>query len=202
MDIDQFLGLPDWRKVELKCTNTKFNSYPIQTQEEENIRRVSILSICAHFAMQNYKYFIENISQATLDGLWPSAMELFVTPKFLNHLPFNILTKYGYCYCCESYQGYNKTSFRTMKTTKQKSIMPLYGICKQAQRNIKQKNLIRVTPFQRCVTWQPLRMYEQIIDYDIKLWFERNYRIYHFEDYQLDLRNIYLFDYLQNNYKA
>jgi hypothetical protein len=139
---------------------------------------------------------------ATLDGLWPSAMELFVTPKFLSYVPVRLLTNYGYCYCCENYQGYNKTSFRTMNSNKRKVIQPLYGICKLAKRQISQSNLIRVTPYQRCVAWQPLRMYEQIIDYHIELWFDKNYRKYHIEDYMIDLRTIYLFDYLQNKYKA
>lgn len=199
MDINQFLELPDWKKIQLKMTQSKFNSYPIQTQEQEQERRLSILGICAHFAIQDFDTFILNISQSTLDGLWPRAMELFITPKLFDVVSINSLLDFGYCYCCEGFQGYNNTGYRSIKNSK---VTPLYGICRQARQEGLSKSLTRVNPNQRCISWNPLRMYEQIIDSRIKNTFAQKNISYYYEDYKKDLNTIDLWDYFQNRYKS
>lgn len=200
MDVKQFLELPDWKKVQLKLSNVKFNNYPIQTEEQELKRRISVLSLCSHFAMQDTFTFINSISQSTLDGLWPSAMELFVTPKSLEYIPLNILFRFGYCYCCNNFQGYNRIHYD--RIIKNSNIYPMYGICALAKEDKLPSNLIRVSPQQRCVAWNPLRMYEQITDYQIKKWFQDQSKEYSYKDYKKDLETISLFDYFQNRYKA
>ena len=200
MDIQKFLDLPDWQKVELKRTQRKFNSYPMQTQKQELDRRVSVLTLCAHFAMKDYDTFIDQISQKTLDGLWPSAMELFVTPKLFDVIPIDLLTNFSYCYCCTSFIGYNKMHYRAVKYSK---VTPLYGICKLAKDEpMIERSLIRVNPKQRCVAWNPLRMYEQITDFHIKQFLNHQKTPYSYIDYQRDLKTINIFDYFQNRYNA
>jgi hypothetical protein len=199
MDIDQFLDLPDWKKIQLKMTQSKFNSYPIQTRQQEDNRREAILAICAHFAMQGYDSFINMISQRTLDGLWPTAMELFITPKLFDIISYINLLKFGHCYFCDHFQGHNKISYRSINKFNLK-VTPLYGICLNAKNEGYSKALSRVIPNQRCVAWTPLAMYEQILDYHIKLiLFNSHYR---YSDYIKDLNTIDIWDYFQNRYKA
>jgi hypothetical protein len=199
MDINQFLELPDWKKIELKMTQSKFNSYPIQTQEQEHDRRLSILSICAHFAMQDFDMFINSISQRTLDGLWPTAMELFITPHLLDVMPYTNLLEFGNCYCCQNFQGYNRISYRSVKKS---SVIPLFGICVKAKNEGYSRALARVNPNQRCISWNPIVMYEQIIDFRIKNIFKQKRADYSYLDYKKDLATINIWDYFQNRYKA
>lgn len=199
IDIDQFLELPDWKKIQLKMTQSKFNSYPIQTQEQEHDRKLAILNICAHFAMQDFDTFIEKTSQATLDGLWPMAMELFITPQLLDIIPYQYLLEFGNCYCCANFQGYNKINYRAVYNS---NIIPLFGICKIAKDEGLSNTLTRVIPGQCCVAWNPLRMYEQIIDFRIRTLLKSKKLKYDYSDYKKDLNTIDLWDYFQNRYKA
>lgn len=199
MDINQFLGLPDWKKIQLKLTQSKFNAYPIQTEEQQINRHESILGICAHFAMQDYDLFIETISQATLDGLWPMAMELFVTPRLLDIMPYNELLEFGHCYCCEHFQGHNTITYRSLRYA---PVIPLFGICKRAKSEGYSKSLTRVTPDQRCVSWNPLKFYEDVIDYRIKRRTSQTNANYVYDDYHKDLNTVDLWHYFQNRYKS
>ena len=200
IDVQNFLELPDWKKIQFKMTQSKFNNYPIQTKQQEYERRDLILQICSYFAMQDFKEFIDNISQITFDGLWPMAMELFITPRLLDILPYQKLLKFSYCNCCANYQGYNKQKiYSQLNKTKVHSI---FGICTLAQNENYSKSLIRVSPYQRCVSWNPLRIYEQIIDFQIKSFLERKNNIYTYKDYKKDLNTIDIWDYFQNRYKT
>lgn len=199
MDVNQFLELPDWKKMELKMTQSKFNSYPIQTDEQELKRRISVLQICSHFAMKEFEEFINMISQKTLDGLWPIAMELFVTPRLLDNINFDDLLEFGNCYCCEYFQGYNKIHLRAVKKSK---VIPLLGICSRARSANLSKALMRVSPEQCCIAWNPKKMYEDTIDYRIKKRFAEIKSSYYYDDYQKDLKSIDIWDFFQNNYKS
>lgn len=199
IDVKQFLDLPDWKKIELKMTQSKFNSYPIQTEQQELHRRIGIFSICAHFAMQDFNVFMNTISQTTLDGLWPMAMELFITPRILDFISIDFFEKFGICYYCEDFQGYNKIDYRVRKKAKVRSI---YGKCKQASEITENRSLMRVLPEQRCVSWNPLRLIEQIIDQKIKNLLEQKSSMYYYDDYKKDIKTIDLWDYFQNRYKS
>ena len=92
MDVKQFLELTDWKKVQLKLSNVKFNNYPIQTEEQELKRRISVLSLCSHFAMQDTFTFINSVVAVlitSLQGLDIAAVAIIVPllnafTKFLN----------------------------------------------------------------------------------------------------------------------
>ena len=201
MDINQFLELPDWKKIELKMAQNKYIRYPVQTDEQELNRRISVLQICSHFAMQEFNEFINTISQKTLDGLWPIAMELFVTPKLLDDsvMDWHDLLEFSNCYCCEYFHGFNKVHIRAIRRSK---IIPLFGICGCADNSDLSKALTRVSPDQRCIAWNPKKMYEDTIDYRIKKRFAQTQSTYYYDDYQKDLKTIDIWTYFQNNYKS
>ena len=199
-DINQFLKLSDWKKIEFKLTQSKFNSYPLQTPEQENDRKKAVLQICAWFAMQDFDKFMKTISyQQSLDGLWPNAMELFVTPKLLDIMPYYEFLEFGSCYCCEHYQGYNKINYRSVKKS---NIISLFGICKLIKNEEHSSVLNRVSPNQVCVSWNPLKMYEDIMDYRIRETCIQKNMLYSYEDYIQDINIVNLWDYFQNRYKS
>lgn len=195
------MKLPDWKKIELKMTQSKFNSYPIQTEEQEYNRRISILNICAYFAMTDFDSFVDSLSQNSLDGIWPLAMELFVTPRLLDNkiVPYKELLTFGRCYCCENFGGHNDIYQPKLRN---KKLIPLYGICMNTKDSKRFSGILsRVRPQQRCISWNPLKIYEQVIDFRIKKLFEKKYTSYRYEDYMIDLRTIDIWDFFQNKYK-
>ena len=201
-DVQEFLQLPDWRKIELKLTQSKFNSYPVQTFEQENDRRTAVLKICAYFAMVNFDEFVETLHQNSFDGIWPFAMELFVTPRLLDRYvtPYKELLVFSRCYCCKHFKGYNNTYQPVLN---KKKIVPLYGVCLNTRiRKKYSKILSRVRPDQRCVSWNPIKIYQQAINARIKNLFMKKYTDYQYEDYLMDLRTIDIWDFFQNKYKT
>jgi hypothetical protein len=193
--------LPDWRKIELKLTQSKFNNYPVQTIEQESTRRDAVLQICAYFAMVNFDEFVDTLHQNTFDGIWPLAMELFITPRLLDQgvTPYKQLLAFGKCYCCEHFKGYNNTYQPVLG---KKNIIPLYGVCSKTRIKKKYSRILsRVRPDQRCVSWNPMRIYQQAINARIKNLFDEKYTDYSYNDYLMDLKTIDIWDFFQNRYK-
>lgn len=208
LDIDTFLNLPDWRKVQLKIKYGKFNDYPIQTIEEENNRINGLIAMCAHFANKSFDDYIESKNGFNISAirLWPLAMDLFITPKLFDVINVRKLCHFGYCICCQYFVGINK--LHRSKNVK-RNVVSIYGDCalinkrKFRYRHIKNNETFkRVKPYFRCIAWNPLEIYVSLTDiYIKKVLTEENKNRYDYEDYKKDLNLINIKDYFINQYQ-
>lgn len=202
-DIIQFLKLPDWKKISCKINYPKFNSYPIQTKEQEHKRSEMLYALCAHFAMMNYDEFINSLS-SPIDDIWPRAMELFITPTLLDLVNLNTLIKYAYCPFCEYYAGL-RIQPRIWDRMNRFKVIPVYGRCDIIENTNNNINLghisSHVSIMQRCPGWNPIPMIESTIDLNIKKLFASENFPYYYSDYKKDLEYLDLWDFLRNRYR-
>lgn len=204
MDVDNFLNLPDWQKIELKRTTYGLNRFPLQTLEQELNRRVVMLEICALFNNRPYYEFVSGINQSTLDGLWPTGMELFITPRLLDVMPVFVMTEYAMCYCCKHYCGYSGSHYLLRREfAGKRKVISLFGSCQLAKEVINPINqdLIRVQPEHRCIGWFPTIFYSHATEMKIKRWLKNPEIDYAYEDYMRDLGLVNIFDFFQNRYR-
>jgi len=188
-NLDDFLLLPDWKKVELKIKSRKYVNYPLMTQEQENTRINKILQIVLLF---NKDINLQDHEQVSLQGHWPIFLESIITPKLLDVLPLELfINSFGNCLHCRSFIGFNKNHIKT----KRPKIIPLKGFC---DNDMKQKY---INPQNACNLWIPANFIMQIIHKRIGA-FLSNCGEYSFEEYKEDLMNICFWDYFFDTYSS
>ena len=202
LNINQFLTLPDWKKIQLWTKEKAFKKYPFQTKEQEFNRKIIILKICSFFLMEEeFSDYVDLIDYDSIDIKriqnfhWPSLIEHYLTPKFLDILPeyFYYFFEHAMCYCCDHFIGYNK---RTILSVEKTPIIPLYGICEQ-MRNSNFENF-RVFPTTRCSLWSPKQFYECLLRIKAKKIIEKNNGSYQYSEYEKDLKFIHFWTYFKN----
>lgn len=196
---NEYLELPDWKKVGLKIGRSDFSTYPLQTKEQRNNRKYQILRLCAYFQFIKTNAFIRNHrnhNENTLDGVWNPTMEKWITPRSLDIINFpQLISDYAICYACEHYGSYRNSHYmlRT-KMKKHRKIVPFNGVCTHEVRY----GFI-IDPEFRCENWSPFWFYQKIIDNRIKRILNKSE--YSIKDYEKDLDCVDLFDYFQDRYR-
>lgn len=180
--IEQFLKLPDWEKVTLR-SDPKYRGFPLMTEQQRTTRNQVLLDICFYFS----KGVMTEDSNPIL--YWPNELELYVTPRLLDFINFNFLSRFASCYYCEKFNGFHSQEFRMFKNNAR--IIPISGKCYH-----RKKYPAIVSPNDICPAWSlklfySLTMYEQI---KTKL----KDTEYTWEDYQMDLDKINLWMYFSN----
>lgn len=188
-NLDTFLRLPDWKKVELKIKDWKYRNYPLMTQEQENTRINKIFQIILLF---NKDLNLQNQEQVNLRGYWPVFLESIITPRLLDLLPLELfINDFSNCVHCRSFIGFNKNHIKM----KQPKVIPLKGFC---DNDMKQKH---INPRNSCNLWIPANLIMQIIHKRIED-FLINCEEYSFEEYKEDLINICFWDYFFDEYSS
>ena len=196
--IQDFLILPDWKKVELKINDQKYFTYPFMTNEEEYRRKEKIYQITSHYSKISFEDLTEH-PDYTLDDTWPSILERFMTPKLLDFAPLDFWCQFGYCYCCTHWRGLKKTHFKLIARNKSNGPFPFSGIC-AAQRSKKDKRKRLIAKYTDCCsTWLPNRLYQSIYTVSIEKGLKNN-KLYNLKDYQRDLSTINIWDYFFDKY--
>jgi len=203
----EFLNLPDWKKVHLKISYSKFINYRLMTEEQEFTRRQKIYKIASHYGHVDLD-ILQNDSNITLDNSWPKNVEKFITPKLLDLFNTNWFCKFGYCFFCNYFDGFNKMHFKFFfaKIPKNQTV-PFSGRCKHIlNRTIsndssaygRKRNF--VDPRFSCFLWEPMQLYFQIIQMNIANKLDQFNSNYHIRDYVYDLQNVNLWNYFFNKY--
>ena len=208
-DEKDFLNLPDWKKVHLKISYSKFVNYRLMTEEQEQERKQKIFTISAHYGQVDL-YDLQNDPNLTLDNSWPKNIEKYVTPRLLDLFDTEWFCKFGFCYFCNHFDGYNKNHYKYFFAKKPKvKTIPFSGKCRHIfNRDQKvdwlNKNHQFVDPKYCCHLWEPMDLYFQIIQIEIadKLSeFDENLDFYYdIEDYAFDLHNVNIWNYFFNKY--
>jgi hypothetical protein len=178
---EDFYKLPDWEKLKLKRSRSKYRGYRMMTQDQESNRKEVIYDICAHFGMTT----VENLEEdafVTMENFWPTKIEFFVTPKTLDYFPAQFLCKYGYCSYCIHYEGYAKNN--KLKS----NIIPFKGIC------TKDGNKDIVPHDARCYSWELGTFHIQLMYVMIEKVLDNNSN-YNFDEFIADLENFNFWNY-------
>jgi hypothetical protein len=198
--IQDFLILPDWKKVQLKINEKRYLTYPYMTNEEEQRRKEKIYMIASHFSKVDFNDLIENPIY-TLDDTWPLLLEKFITPKLLDLVPIEFWCQFGQCYFCAHRRGDKKTHFKLILKKKSLKAFPLSNYCRiKKSRSDKRRNLI-VRYNHCCSVWLPDRLYQGIYSINIENFLKFN-NFYSLKDYISDLRNINIWDYFFDKYST
>jgi hypothetical protein len=176
---EDFYKLPDWKKIKLKRSKSKYRGYRIMTRDQENHRRDVILSICAHFGMVTVEELDEEVF-AVMENYWPTKIEYFLTPKMLDYLNVDSICEFGYCSHCIHYTGYTNHKIRT-------NVIPYTGVCT--------KDSKAITPYNsRCCNWELGTFHIQIMFVRIEKLLE-NCNSYNMDEYTKDLENFNFWNY-------
>jgi hypothetical protein len=175
------------------------------TEEQEQDRKQKIFAIAAHFGQVDL-YELQNNPNLTLDSSWPKDLEKYVTPRLLDLFNSEWFCKFGYCYFCNFFDGYNKLHYKYFfaKNSKNK-LIPFSGKCRHVF-NREQNSLFTNTKYQyvdpkfSCHLWQPMNLYFQIIQIQIANKLSEDMSVYDIEDYAFDLHNINIWNYFFNKY--
>jgi hypothetical protein len=182
---EDFYKLPDWEKLKLKRSRSKYRGYRMMTQDQETIRREAIYDICAHFGMTTVGQLDED-AFFTMKNLWPIKIEYFVTPKTLEYFSVKTLCQFGYCSFCVHYEGYTKSD--KLRT----NIVPFKGICIKDEHDI-------VPHDARCCNWELGTFHVQLMYIQIERVLD-NCQNYNFNEYIKDLEDFNFWNYFfQNN---
>jgi hypothetical protein len=206
----EFINLPDWKKVHLKISYSKFANYRLMTDEQEQNRKQKIFAIAAHYGQLDIDELQQNPS-LTLDNSWPKNIEKYITPKLLDLFNVDWFCKFGYCYMCDYFSGHNKAHYKYLFAKKPKNkITTFSGKCRHVynRRNHKASWILNhhefVDPKFCCHLWEPMELYFQIIQIEIS---NRLYQLnanldfdYDVEDYAFDLHNVNIWNYFFNKY--
>ena len=205
-DEKEFLNLPDWKKVHLKISYSKFVNYRLMTEQQEHDRKQMIFTIAAHYGQTDIEELQSNTSM-TLDNSWPKNIEKYITPRLLDLFDSNWFCKFGCCYCCQYFNGQNNMHYKFLFAKKSKSkLIPFSGKCQHIFNRDKTRNSWIgkqhqfVTPKFCCHLWEPMELYFQIIQIEIA---DKLYEIdstYDIEDYAFDLHNVNIWNYFFNKY--
>lgn len=198
--IQDFLILPDWRKVQLKMNEERYLTYPYMTNEEEQQRKYKIYVIASHFSKVAFDDLVENPAY-TLDDTWPHILEKFITPKLLDIIPLKFWCQFGKCYFCAHWRGCKKTYFKLIFKKRSNKAFPFSNYCRiKKSKTDKRRNLI-VKYDHCCNVWLPDQLYQQIYLINIEKFLMSN-DSYNIGDYIYDLRKINMWDYFFNKYSA
>jgi len=201
-NFDSFLGLPDWKKVELKLCQAKFSAFPLMDYETDQSRKAMIYHIASHYGRIDVVDLIESQNKS-LDNTWPRYLENIITPKILDIMDLKFFTQFGYCYCCKNYQGFNRMHYKKLNQ-KGNKIVPISGRCTQQFNNIadyktKGKNFQIVKPDFSCHVWHPHQLYHESMIYLIEKKLSQEDR-YPFHEYILDLKFVDFWRFFFNKY--
>jgi hypothetical protein len=177
---EDFYKLPDWEKLRLKRSRSKYRGYRIMTKDQEVSRKESIFSICAHFGMTTIEE-LEDEAFSVMEDHWPTKIEYFLTPKILDYLSISTICNFGYCSYCINYEGYTRNKLKT-------NIIPFTGICtKDGEEGITPHN-------SRCCNWELGTLHVQIMFVKIEKILE-NCKSYNMDEYIKDLENFNFWNY-------
>lgn len=159
-EVDGFLKLPDWRKLELR-RGAKYINYPLMTKEQETDRTLKIFSVLCHFSDTTLDN-LESNPFVTLDGTWPASYDWFLTPRLLDTFDINFMIKLSHCLFCRYWDGYRKEFIKVyrMKSIK---VMPMSGYCVRAIPVHGRSRASMVSPHSKCSKWEPTEFYKQVI---------------------------------------
>lgn len=178
---EDFYKLPDWEKLKLKQSRSKYRGYRMMTQDQESIRRETIYEICAHFGMTSVVDLYED-AFSTMKHFWPTKIEYFVTPKILDYFSMKSLCKLGYCSFCVHYDGYTKSN------KVRNNVIPFKGVC------TKDNELDIVPCDSRCCNWELGTFHVQLMYIQIERVLENSSK-YNFDEYIRDLENFNFWNY-------
>ena len=209
-DEKEFLDLPDWKKVHLKISYTKFVNYRLMTEEQEQDRKQKIFQIASHYGQLDLDE-LQNNPNLTLDNSWPKNIEKYITPRLLDLFDSDWFCKFGYCFFCDYFNGFNKIHHKFFFAKKPKNkLIPFSGKCQHILNRNSDKNAWLnkdhqfVDPKFCCHLWQPMELYFQIIQIEVarKLSeLDENFDFYYdIEDYAFDLHNVNIWNYFFNKY--
>jgi hypothetical protein len=202
----EFLNLPDWKKVHLKISYSKFINYRMMTEDQEQNRKHKIFSISSHYGKIDIEELKSN-PNITLDNSWPKNIEKYVTPRLLDLFSVDWFCKFGKCFCCNYFSGYTNLHFKLLNAKKPKNKIHVFsGKCRHilnCSRN-KSSHLGRqhefVDPNFCCHLWEPMDLYFQIIQVELGQKLESPGYEYKLEDYAFDLHNVNIWTYFFNKY--
>lgn len=205
-DEKEFLDLPDWKKVHLKISYSKFVNYRMMTEDQEINRKQKIFEIAAHYGQLDIEE-LQNNPSITLDNSWPKNIEKYITPKLLDLFSIDWFCKFGKCFCCNYFNGHTNLHFKLLTAKKPKSkIFVFSGKCQHVLNRSQNKNNWLgkqpqfVDPNFCCHLWEPMDLYFQIIQVDIANKLDTPEFGYDIEDYAFDLHNVNIWNYFFNKY--
>jgi len=206
-DEKEFLDLPDWKKVHLKISYSKFVNYRLMTDEQEQDRKQKIFEIASHYGQLDLDE-LQNNPNLTLDNSWPKNIEKFITPRLLDMFGIEWFCKFGYCYMCDYFQGHNKIHYKYLFAKNSKSKMiPFSGKCQHIyNRDHSKTSWINkqhqfVDPKFCCHLWQPMELYFSIIQIEVADKLCHKNSTYDIQDYAFDLHNVNIWNYFFNKYE-
>jgi hypothetical protein len=159
-EIDSFLKLPDWRKIELR-NGAKYINFPLMTKEQELERTLKIFSILCHFGDTTIDALDKN-PFVKMDNMWPVSYDWFLTPRLLDSFDINYMIKLSHCLYCRYWEGYRKEFIKIYRLNDIK-IMPISGYCVRAVASYGRTRGSMVSPDAKCSKWEPADFYKQTI---------------------------------------
>lgn len=202
----EFLNLPDWKKVHLKISYSKFINYRMMTEDQEQDRKHKIFSISSHYGKIDIEE-LKNNPNISLDNSWPKNIEKYVTPRLLDLFSVDWFCKFGKCFCCNYFGGYTNLHFKLLNAKKPKSKIHVFsGKCRHVLNRSQHRSSYLgqqhefVDPNFCCHLWEPMDLYFQIIQVDIGQKLESPGYDYKLEDYAFDLHNVNIWNYFFNKY--
>jgi hypothetical protein len=159
-EIDGFLKLPDWKKLELR-RGTKYINFPLMTKEQETDRTLKIFSILCHFGDTTMDDLDAN-PFVTLDGAWPPAYDCFLTPRLLDVFDINFIIKLSHCLYCRYWDGYRR-EFIKIYRLRSIGVLPISGYCVRAVPAYGRTRESMISPHSKCSKWEPAEFYRQVI---------------------------------------
>lgn len=159
-EIDGFLKLPDWQKCELR-RGAKYTNFPLMTKEQEVDRTLKIFSVICHFGDTTMDALDSN-PFITLDGMWPAAYDLFLTPRLLDTFDINFILKLSHCLYCRYWDGYRKEFIKVYRVKDIKTL-PISGYCVRAIPVHGRSRGSMISPHSKCSKWEPAMFYQQVI---------------------------------------
>jgi len=205
-DEKQFLDLPDWKKVHLKISYSKFVNYRMMTEDQEHLRKQKIFAIAAHYGKLNFEE-LQNNPNITLDNSWPKNIEKYITPKLLDLFDVAWFCKFGKCFCCNYFSGYTNLHYKLLNAKIPKSKIHVFsGKCRHILNRDQPKikwmgNQPQfVDPNFCCHLWEPMGLYFQMIQIEISKKLDDPSLNYDIEEYAFDLHNVNIWNYFFNKY--
>lgn len=205
-DETEFLNLPDWKKVHLKISYSKFVNYRMMTQDQEQERKQKIFAIAAHYGQIDIEELQQN-PNTTLDNSWPKNIEKYITPRLIDLFSVDWFCRFGKCFCCNYFNGHTNLHFKLLSAKKPKNKIHVFsGKCRHVLNRSQQrmdymgKQPEFVDPNFCCHLWEPMDLYFQIIQVDIGKKLDTPGYDYKVENYLYDLHNVNIWNYFFNKY--
>lgn len=175
---EDFYKLPDWEKLKLKRSKSKYRGYRMMTRDQETNRKEAIFSICSHFGMTSVEE-LDDEAFSVMENYWPTKIEYFLTPRILDYMSVDSICKFGFCSYCSHFDGYTSR----IKT----NVIPFTGVCTKDGNDI--------TPHtSRCCNWELGTFHVQIMFVRIEKLL-KNCSNYNMDEYIKDLENFNFWNY-------